>query len=272
MNGKKIAAMALGFVLLFSACPRPRHQVVRFADKSAAQVLQSLLRQSAQRQRLSGLLRIEYLGTDGLFKGDADLAIERPDRLRMSLRSFFGQPLIGLASDGQRLVFVDNTHMQVRCAPKNSPQIRALLPGGLSLQQTIAVMLGGLALPQLDAQQARRVQYFPPLEKDDLAIRWMSARLEIIVETDLQVKKIKLIRVIDRATQVWWRLRFTKFTRTATGPFAQEASLSWSDRRGRLRWRWRDFDLNPQVRQAQFWTLQMPAGFTLEEGCNGGVN
>ena len=263
----RLLTLCLLSFLLLSSCVKPAHNIVTIEGKSAEQVRQSLLQQSAQRQRLTGLIHIDYIGTEGLFKGDADFALERPRHLRMSLRSFFGQPLASLASDGKQLVFVDSRSMQVRCGPVDDPQLRDVLPGGLALEQTTAAMLGSLALPQLPKTQTSLLQYFPPLIEGHVALRWMSAEVEIIIETDAKARHLLSLRHIERRKQIWWKLQFSHYEESKFGAFPRQAELSWSDQRGRLRWRWKDFVLNPTQKPEAFWQLQLPAGYARLGSC-----
>lgn len=257
-----LRSILIAWILLGAACPRRGPEIQRLPGVTAEALLQSLVHQAALRRSAVGLLRIDYVGQDGLFKGKADIAIQRATKLRIELRSFFGQPAATLANDGQNFVFLDSQAMQARCGDVDDPMLQTLLPGGLSAQDTVAALLGTVALPQLESDAPVAVAYIKPEPGETFALRWMSRQQEYILGLDASGSRLLRLRQRDRQSPVYWEVMFSDFRQGPLGDLAQQGEIAWSDRVGRLRWRWQEQSLNMGERRAEFWRPPVPPGFS----------
>jgi len=117
-----------------------------------------LLAERARRERMDGTIVARASGLRGFFtNAELDVAAERPRRLHLSARSFFGQPLFTVVSDGEELTLYDIREGQAVYArgPANADAIERLLGVPLAPDDILDLLLG--AAPGVPSAASRVV-------------------------------------------------------------------------------------------------------------------
>ncbi|MFH1810212.1 MAG: hypothetical protein ABIJ09_15810 [Pseudomonadota bacterium] len=245
-------AVALG-VLTTSGCPHPASPIPRLAGVEPADLLARLQVAWDKPRQAVGLVLLEYLASDGFFRGEADVAVQRPRNLRIELRSFFGQPAGALVCDGRRYTFVDNTRAISQSGPLDDPALRALLPLGLDATTTVSLLLGGL--PALGPGSTSYIKpQRPPhlaLRHDDEAGRWL-------LELDDRAERLLQVEHQDSRGDLRFRARFDGADSRGTVRFSRKGEVEVRGRAGAVSWAWKDVELDGEALPAEAWQLNLP--------------
>lgn len=251
--------VAASAALLGSGCPHRAPPPRALPGLSAEQALATLRRQAEAYQRAVGRLQLSYLASDGLFKGEADLALERPRRLRVELRSFFGQPLLALAVDDDRFVFVDNGARRAVRGPTADVRLQGLLPVPVPAEVAVALLLG--TIPPLPPGGTR----YAPAPPDAAAALEHQAGLDRWVIEVLEPGLLTRAVAFHPGAGSGYAARLADHASITGLAFPRAGELAPAAARGAVRWRWHEIALNGQALDPETWTLAVPPGFILEE-------
>jgi len=252
-------ACLLGGLIACLGCPRPAPEIPTFGGVPAPQLLASVAREAAAHQQAVGATRIDYLASDGFFRGDADIAAARRALLRVELRSFFGQPAYAVAADGEQFVFIDNLASAAIRGPVSSPRLGQLLPLPLPADVTVALLLG--ALPPLPEGTTR---YAPPPEGSALALEHQTEQGIWRFGLGEKGEPLMTAALSDRAGAEQLAVRYTDHRAVGGVTFPHAGEVRASGRAGAVRWRWREVEVNGEALPAEVWTLTVPPGYRLE--------
>lgn len=252
-----VSALAL---LTLAACPRPERPPPALAGQTAEQALASLVHTGRSHRQAIGLVRIDYLASDGVFRGDADVAVARPGQLRFDLRSFFGQPMLALAVDGPQFVYVDNSATAVVRGSSASGRLRQLLPLALPPELAVPLLLG--SVPDLGAGAA---SYARAEAAGAVAIELVGAAAIWRVEID--ERSHALVRVVrsDRSGRGEFAARLTDHAAVGGVAFPRRGEIEVAGRAGAVRWHWRQVEVNGGPLEPSLWQLSIPMGYSVEE-------
>jgi hypothetical protein len=128
------------------SCPK----VPRFPELKTLTKEQALLRlehDARGRVRLEGVLNARVSGVKGaLVRADIDVAVERPGKLLLAVRSFFGQPTQVFASDGETVTIYDGSENVPRFfrGDKHQARLDKFLPVLATPDEVVDVLLGAV--------------------------------------------------------------------------------------------------------------------------------
>lgn len=250
-----VAAACLGSV----ACPRPHLEIPRHPSLDADQLLETVARSTAAHHRALGLVKLEYLGLDGIFNGEADLALESPGSLRAELRTFFGTPAVAMVVHDDRFIFIDNGRATVLRGSVDAPQLEALLPLAVPPALAIALMLG--RLPELPAGKTR---YTAP-ERGWFALKHSTGSSTWLIEI---ANESGLLRNVTRWTtgaSPDLLVEFSNHRRSEGVLFPLRGKLKVAGRKGAVTWTWLEVEINGAPADDGLWSLDLPPGFAVEE-------
>ncbi|MBN2362020.1 MAG: DUF4292 domain-containing protein [Deltaproteobacteria bacterium] len=253
-------AFALALVALIAACPRPARPPPQLAGMSAEQALSVLGRGAREHVQAIGQVRIEYLAGDGVFNGEADLAVARPGRLRLELRSFFGQPLLALAVDGQRFTYVDNGATAVVRGDTRATRLRQLIPLALPPELAVPLLLG--AVPDLGPGAVR---YTRPEVAGAVALEQVGADAIWIVEVDERSRALVRVARFDQRRDRQFAVRLRDHAALGGIAFPRSGRIEVAGRAGAVVWRWSRVEVNGAQLDPALWSLLIPAGYDVEE-------
>jgi hypothetical protein len=150
------ASVVVAALLLATGCPDRAAQGTFLSSDTLAE---RLLDDRARRIRMQATVAARSAGLTGfLAKAELDVAAERPARLHLSARSFFGQPLFAVLTDGETLTLYDardGTAVFGRGEASRASLARLVgLP--LAPSDVVDLLLGGA--PHLPSVAAREVR------------------------------------------------------------------------------------------------------------------
>lgn len=162
LEGVRAVAIALVFgsaLFACSGCP-DRTGDAGGTALSRDGLVERLLAERARRERMDGTVVARASGLRGFFThAELDVAAERPGRLHLSARSFFGQPLFTVVSDGETLTLYDIREGQAAYArgPATAASIERLLGVPLSPADILDLLLGASpGMPRADSRVVTR--------------------------------------------------------------------------------------------------------------------
>ncbi len=252
----------LGVVLLLvlGGCPKTQPSIPKLQGLSPEDLFARIQREGEKTLRVVGFIELNYLAFDGFFHGQADLAVERPDRIRVELRSFFGQPTGALAANGDHFVFVDNSKTKALRGPTDSPELSQLLPLGLPLTASVAAMLGGLP-PLADGQ----IDYTQPLEHGAFALQHSSDSAVWHIEVKSQDAPLGRVQKLGSDGKALLDIRYKEHKRVAGTVFPTSGTVQLKGQKGSIEWRWISYAINGETLPQAAWSLNIPPGYNLRE-------
>jgi hypothetical protein len=222
--------------------------------------LSVLTRSARQHVQAIGQVRIEYLASDGAFRGDADVAIARPGLLRFDLRSFFGQPLLALAVDGTQFVYVDNGATRVVRGPADAPQLLHIIPLALPPELTVPLLLG--CVPDAIAGAA---SYARTDRAHAVAIELVDTDAVWRFEVDDRSHTLVGVARYDRGHNRQYAVSLDDHAAVGGVAFPRRGEVRAAGREGTVRWHWLQVEVNGAPLDPALWTLAVPEGYRVDE-------
>lgn len=250
--------LALGAALALLGCPR-----VPPPDLSAnpAELLRAVQAHQARADRVQGRARLQ-VDAPGL-KGslDALAAARRPDRLRLEILDFFGNPAAVLVASGGRFLFFDGRQGTWTRGDATPANVSQLLPVALPAEELVEVLCGAAPLVgdrAVEASPGRGVMRLS-VERGDLL-----QRLEVGPEAAVETSQVRR-RTGHGEEPAGYDLRFSLFRHHAGVRFPTELVLDARPARTRLSVSWgSDLEVNGRLDDGLF-QLAPPPGATVVE-------
>jgi hypothetical protein len=106
---RRALLLTCALALFATGCPL-RPALPRIDNLTPETARLRLSKEGMRRARMGGHIKARMAGIEGLLaSADLDVLVEQPARLHISVRSFFEQPMLTLATDGVYLTMLDAT-------------------------------------------------------------------------------------------------------------------------------------------------------------------
>ena len=253
-------AIALALLVTAAACPRLERPPPELAGQSPEQALAELVHSGRAHRQAIGLVRIDYLAGDGVFRGDADVAVARPGQLRFELRSFFGQPLLALAVDGPQFAYVDNGATAIVRGSSAAGRLRQILPLALAPDLAVPLLLG--SVPDLGAGT---VGYIRPEVAGAVGLEVIGSTAQWRLEIDERSHALLRVARSDRSGRRDFVARLADHAAVGGVAFPRRGEIEVAGRAGAVRWHWLQVEVNGAPLDAALWQLAIPTGYSVEE-------
>jgi len=183
-------------VLLLGCCtqrvPPPPPAPVRTADAPPVEMLARAARAVAGRQRLSAVGQLSGVPGLGGLNLTADLVVERPARLYVGVRGFFGPPSDEVWTDGQNFLWRSIRPGGGARGPATADALGRLLPVPLPPAQWVGLLLG-LPLPPDDPLSLAPCAACTAQMCSCLRLAWADGRtMELSVDGNARVEEARL--------------------------------------------------------------------------------
>jgi outer membrane lipoprotein-sorting protein len=231
------ARAALLMVLSLAACVRRAPPPDLSPDPAA--LLQQVEVAQARVQRVRGEAKVRVESKEGGGAVTQFVAAERPDRLRLDVLDFFGNPAAVLVADGGRFSLLDlreNVFLRGRATPANLARI---VPLPIPASELVTILCGTAPLPG-----GRPVGVEPG-----------DGVLELSIERDGALQRLE----IGPGAAVVASRQEPRFAEGGGGPFPREVTLDARGSRVLLRLRWKEIEVNGVLPPETF-TLAPPSG------------
>jgi outer membrane lipoprotein-sorting protein len=130
----------LGILVLGGCLPRPPAPPSA-SPATEAVLLKGLAADSAAFQSLKGVAKVKIANGGRSFSATQILLVQKPDRLRTEVLSFFGQPMLLLATDGAELTVFSTTKSTFYRGPATPRNLQRILRVPLRLDDLVHVLL-----------------------------------------------------------------------------------------------------------------------------------
>lgn len=196
--------------LVLCACPRrpappPPPAPVKKADAPPVEMLTRAAKRVSSRQRLSAVAQVTGVPGLGGLNIHADLVVERPAKMYVGVRGFFGPPSDEVWTDGRVFLWRSMRPGAGAKGPATPQAIGALLPVPLPPAQWVGLLLG-LPLPPDDPASVDTCAACTEGMCTCLRLAWTDGRqLELTLDGEARAAEARL-----RAYGTQYTVRYTK--------------------------------------------------------------
>ncbi len=165
-------------IVLTSGCAgwfRPPAQ-----DQQAKSLLDMMVNQGASTRSLKAVGSLLVQQQEQSRKVRVALALNRPDRFRVELLSFIGQPLARIAATGDRIQYQDLGQGRQVIKTVGHGGLQRILGIKLTVEDLVAVLCGGLPEPEL--VKDNYAQWAPTSGVVLLKSRWNHLRAKVVAD------------------------------------------------------------------------------------------
>lgn len=208
---------------------------------------------------VSGEAKVRAKTRDASGSASQFVLAEAPDRLRLELLSFFGQPVAVLASDGRYFQLHDLENGEFTAGPATPGNISRLLPLQMEPAELVSLLLG--EVPLLAEARPAALRLDERARAYVLELRGAQAHGRFPVqEIGLEPATLRPLWTVlpQRAGLDRYRVAFHDFEGELDLP--RRLSLSVEDGKESLGMRWTERELNPEI-DPELFRLEPPPGY-----------
>ncbi len=192
-------ARTLSIAIVVVACttPPPLQPARRIPADVIQPIVDRIRHEAAQRISLRGLARVKVDSESTSGSVQEVIVVERPDRLRLEMRSFFGRTQAVLVTEGGRYAYYEGG--VVERGPLARDVIRQRLGLDLTAEEAVETLLAAADLDPTPTREAHHVA-------DEHWVETGSRRIPIVTDGDLRG-----ITALDPEGGVRWRAEYSRW-------------------------------------------------------------